>query len=850
MSEIVGTIKAVYDEWQGSALAEDVSAGATQLRVVDPDRFAAAGQLEIGSEVRRYTREPDSDVLELDQQLEGAYDEDEFVYVWPRAVVRWAEVREPGGEETLQLRVPHALVPMIPEGIREEGRGEEVVGELVEDGMAAITDVIGREPEVDGRAIKRHSADPQVTSDGEPPAFSPAPVTHPAFGGIAVAWEAVTNHDPVGYELHLGATSNFEVSDSTLVASLSGTLVFVRTDPEGNALEPDTSYWFRVVAKDIDGAAPPSQAVEGSYTKIEIPDIEEIDFSDIRGTIEDAQIAAVAAAKITGQLTDEQIAEISAAKIAGEITGTQIEDGAISTAKLAANAVTAAKIAAGAVIAEKLAAGAVTAEKIQAGAVEAAKIAAGAVIAEKIASGAVTTEKLDALAVTADKIAANAVTAAKIAAGAVTAQKIAAGAVTADHLNVNNLVANAAIVGLLRSEFAAANRLAVPDTTGQRLEIDQQGVRLYNAGDELTADLSTQTGDIFARGRFGFGQGSTLQQDFIELLDQLESGFETPELARVHTAPGAGASIPQSLRIMGAGVQGAVRIMAVRSNSTNEHTLSGGDAANWVEVETISLAGSGRLTVWVRTGTSTPPQLLPSVSFGVGSATFQLVCLEYLGLMLGEEEDVAGSASGTGTSVSVATATTSQDQTLVLGFLFAPGFTSASGYTNVARTTELRALAKVATSQGTQALTTTLPSSASWLGVLAAFKCRPATGVPAAPDEGGLRLYSADERLGVIDSDGDARPLVRGAEPLLIDGGTSSVNVSGANSATTTVNHDLGVVPTVVVVTPRAGALNAVPDVTGRGNSTITVRIKHRDAGSTFPAGTTADFDWLAMAAA
>src|SRR5690606_10023558 len=98
------------------------------------------------------------------------------------------------------------------------------------------------------------------------------------------------------------------------------------------------------------------------------------------------------------------------------------------------------------------------------------------------------------------KIAANAVTAAKIAAGAVTAQKIAAGAVMAEHLAVDDLVANAAIIGLLRSEFAAANRLAVPDTTGQRLELDRDGMRLIASNGEQTVTLDSQTGQARFRG--------------------------------------------------------------------------------------------------------------------------------------------------------------------------------------------------------------------------------------------------------------------------------------------------------------------------------------------------------------
>lgn len=96
-----------------------------------------------------------------------------------------------------------------------------------------------------------------------------------------------------------------------------------------------------------------------------------------------------------------------------------IVDGAISTAKLAANAVTATQIAAGAITTAKLAAGAVTANELAANAVTAAKIAALTITADKIAANTIT----------GDKIAANTITAAQIAAGTITGDKFFANAI-------------------------------------------------------------------------------------------------------------------------------------------------------------------------------------------------------------------------------------------------------------------------------------------------------------------------------------------------------------------------------------------------------------------------------------
>lgn len=101
---------------------------------------------------------------------------------------------------------------------------------------------------------------------------------------------------------------------------------------------------------------------------------------------------------------------------------TSINDGAVTTAKLAGSAVTTAKINNSAV----------TTAKINNLAVTEGKIADGAVTTNKLGSSAVTTAKINNGAVTADKLASSAVTSAKIGSGAVTTAKINDGAVTND----------------------------------------------------------------------------------------------------------------------------------------------------------------------------------------------------------------------------------------------------------------------------------------------------------------------------------------------------------------------------------------------------------------------------------
>lgn len=113
--------------------------------------------------------------------------------------------------------------------------------------------------------------------------------------------------------------------------------------------------------------------------------------------------------------------------------------------------------------------GAVTTQKVVAGAIQTAQLDAGAVNADKIASGAVTTAKLDALAVTSDKVAANAITAGKILAGAVTADK-------------------------LEAVLQLVTRLVAGNPAGARVELNSDGLRVYNTGGTQTIGFNAADG--------------------------------------------------------------------------------------------------------------------------------------------------------------------------------------------------------------------------------------------------------------------------------------------------------------------------------------------------------------------
>ena len=162
-----------------------------------------------------------------------------------------------------------------------------------------------------------------------------------------------------------------------------------------------------------------------------------------------AWTASVPSVDITGTLTNAQIDSIDAAKLTSQIVGTQIQNGAISTAKIAAGAVSANEIAANAIIADKIASNAITSAKIAAGTIVASDIAASTITGDKITANTITggllatagiitsTAQINDGLITNAKIGNAAITTAKIADLEVSTVKIAGNAITVPDFGQN-----------------------------------------------------------------------------------------------------------------------------------------------------------------------------------------------------------------------------------------------------------------------------------------------------------------------------------------------------------------------------------------------------------------------------
>lgn len=218
-----------------------------------------------------------------------------------------------------------------------------------------------------------------VTAPGAPTGL----VANAMVQGIRLSWTNPTAADLARIDILEQSAATPAPDGATLPSfQLTGD-AFIRA---GLAIGTTRFYWIRAV--DRSGNA---SAWVGPVSATALA----VDVTWINGLLQDAQIAAIAAAKVTGQ-----------------IVSTQITDGAISTPKIAAGAVTAATIAAGAIVADKIAAGAVVADKIAANAITADKVGANQIItaSANIANAVVTTAKIANLAVDTLRLADQAVT--------------------------------------------------------------------------------------------------------------------------------------------------------------------------------------------------------------------------------------------------------------------------------------------------------------------------------------------------------------------------------------------------------------------------------------------------------
>lgn len=130
-------------------------------------------------------------------------------------------------------------------------------------------------------------------SDGSPPASSPTPTVTPGIGYLFLSWLPVTNNDPVTYEIHVSVTSGFTPNPGTKAGEIQGTVANLRNTAGGTPLAYGTTYYVKIIAKDVDGAAAASAQGSGTPAKLTNSD------SSLVITAADVQTGTLGASIIT-----------------------------------------------------------------------------------------------------------------------------------------------------------------------------------------------------------------------------------------------------------------------------------------------------------------------------------------------------------------------------------------------------------------------------------------------------------------------------------------------------------------------------------------------------------------------
>ena len=399
---------------------------------------------------------------------------------------------------------------------------------------------------------------PYIT-DGIAPTSSPTPEVEGGIGFLAVKWAAVSNADPVTYEVHLSTTTGFTPDGTTLAGETPGLLAFIERMPDGTAFTQGTTYYCKIIAKDEDGSAAAGSQDSTTLRKLPTNHLQtdggtpakpavdlvsgpgwiQAKWATVAGTIDPVTYYVYCSAssgftpdagnfigqtagntvvinKLTAgtQLatgTTYYVKVIAASDLSGNVSATSDEDSA-TPAVIDASVTTFSNINAGTITT-----GTLDAARIAAGSLDANKITANTITANEIAADAITTSELAADAVVAENILAEAVTAAKIE-------------------SVMNLSSS-----FLAGSFPGANvqvGFGVKDDGAGNPVIDPAfiGVRAYDGtNDDPVFKLPADGSPASFRGVVKFGShglSKLLVNDMVQLEEQTTGAFAMPLLVQ------------------------------------------------------------------------------------------------------------------------------------------------------------------------------------------------------------------------------------------------------------------------------------------------------------------------------
>ena len=302
---------------------------------------------------------------------------------------------------------------------------------------------------------------------------------------IGLSWANPNDSDLRDIKIYRSTSSGFTPNDGTnLVRTIAGVPSVTQKVSFGidDGLVAGTTYYFKVKAVSFfDKESSASSQASGSFTGVESGDIEDGAITTLKLAADAVTNAKIAVDAIQGDVI-----------AAGAIVEAKLGVDAVTNAKLADNAVDTAQIAADAISTAKIANDAITTDLIAANAITTTEITNDAISTAKIAANAITATEINANAVTADKIIANAITTAKINAGAITTAKINAGAITADTIATNAITAIKIIADAITTDKIAANAITAAKITANTITASQIAANTITAT-QIAADTITAT---------------------------------------------------------------------------------------------------------------------------------------------------------------------------------------------------------------------------------------------------------------------------------------------------------------------------------------------------------------------
>lgn len=258
-----GRLVNVTEVTAGSELADTLASGETSVILYDASDFdEEGGTLQIGTEIIVYTDvDMEQDSLTLAVGPTGNYDTDEQVFVYPPTAEKEAMVQLDGEEEPVLCRVPHNLLGVIEDAVRDGVDRESVLVEL-QGSEYVLVDVLADEYRMSGYVI-----DPGGLPDSDP---EEPPATSPTFmvkgGPTAIIIRVLDQFSPsTTLEFHMHLTDPLFVptagDPATLVLETNARVAIIDHEVDDTPLLEGQTYYLSVIAKNSAGAAQPSPVV-------------------------------------------------------------------------------------------------------------------------------------------------------------------------------------------------------------------------------------------------------------------------------------------------------------------------------------------------------------------------------------------------------------------------------------------------------------------------------------------------------------------------------------------------------------------------------------------------------------